>query len=142
MLVQGLSRPLFVMHYVTMTALHDQTSHDARRARVAEAARCVKDRGGVPPTALPGCVRFTFDLESGAFRRKLPDAVAQSMYDSGLDVSWTDSRSGLFGIVRRFTIEGSVPLVEKLIGELAESIGWQPGPIALPVLRDRRRAQT
>jgi len=104
---------------------------------VSAASRCVKERGGVPPTALPGCVRFTFDLETGAFRRKLPDALAQSMNDSGMDVSWTDTRSGLFGIVRRFTIEGSVPLVQKLIGELAESIGWQPGPIALPALGAR-----
>jgi len=117
-----------------VTALHDQTEHEARRARVAAASRCVKERGGVPPTALPGCVRFTFDLESGALRRKLPDVLARSMNDSGLDVSWTDSRSGLFGIVRRFTVEGSVPLVEKLIGELAVSVGWQPGPIALPAL--------
>ena len=104
---------------------------------MSAASRCVKERGGVPPTALPGCVRFTFDLETGAFRRKLPDALAQSMNDSGMDVSWTDTRSGLFGIVRRFTIEGSVPLVQKLIGELAESIGWQPGPIALPALGAR-----
>jgi len=134
MLAQDLSRPLIVVHYVLMTALHEQASHDARRARVAAAARCVKERGGVPPTALPGCVRFTFDLETGAFRRKLPDVLAQSMNDSGLDVSWSDTRSGMFGIVRRFTIEGSVPLVEKLISELGVSIGWQPGPIALPAL--------
>lgn len=123
-----------MVHYVVMTALHDQASYEVRRARVAAATRCVKERGGVPPTALPGCVRFTFDLETGAFRRKLPDVLAQSMNDSGLDVSWSDTRSGLFGVVRRFTVEGSVPLVEKLIGELAESIGWRPGPIALPVL--------
>ena len=137
MLALRLSRPLPVVHYVAVTALHDQTEHEARRARVAAASRCVKARGGVPPTSPPDCVRFTFDLESGAFRRKLPDVLALSMNDRGLDVSWTDSRSGLFGIVRRFTVEGSVPLVEKLIGELAVTIGWRPGPIALPVLSGR-----
>ena len=127
-------RPLFVLHDGVVTTLHDHTSHQARQARVASASRCVKARGGVPPTALPGCVRFTFELETGAFRRKLPDVLAQRMNESGMDVSWTDRRSGLFGIVRRFTVEGSVHLVERLIGELAGSIGWQPGPIALPAL--------
>ena len=87
-----------------MTALHDQAYHEARRARVAAATRCVKGRGAVPPTALPGCVRFTFDMETGAFRRRRADVLGQSMHDSGMDVSWTDTRSGLFGIVRRFTV--------------------------------------
>ena len=126
-----------MVHSVVVTALHDQAYHDARRARVAAATRCITGRGAVPPTALPGCVRFTFDMETGAFRRRRADVLGQSMHDSGMDVSWTDTRSGLFGIVRRFTVEGSVHLVGKLIDELAVSLGWQPGPIALPALGAR-----
>jgi hypothetical protein len=87
----------------------------------------------LPPSTLR-CLRFTFEIEAGALRRKLPDALARSMHDAGLDVSWTDTRSGLFGVVRRFTVDGSAHLVSKLIDELAASIGWQPGPVALPVL--------
>jgi len=108
-----------------MTTLHDKpalvTSSAHRRADLAlgESLRCV---------------RFTFDVEAGALRRSIPDVLARAINDSGMDVSWTDRRSGLFGIVRRFTVVGSTYLVGKLIDELATTIGWEPGSIALPAL--------
>ena len=75
-------------------------------------------------------MRFTFEIDAGALRRRTPDELTQRLIDSGLDVSWTERRSGLFGIARRFTVEGSRSLVTKLIDELSVTIGWQPGPLA------------
>ena len=79
-------------------------------------------------------VQFTFEVRAGALRRRQPDDIARKMHAAGLEVAWTDRRAGLFGIRRRFTIDGSAWLVRKLIGEIGATIGWSPGAIAVPHL--------
>jgi hypothetical protein len=80
-------------------------------------------------------VWFTFDVDAGMFRRNAPREMATKMGMSGLDVSWSDRRSGLFGITRRFTVRGERTLVAELIDAITGTLGWQPGAIALPNLR-------
>lgn len=74
---------------------------------------------------------FTFDVEAGGLRRGFPDQLAHTMAAIGADVSWTDAKSGVFGVRRRFTVRGSHLVVRTVILEVAATLGWQPGAIAL-----------
>jgi hypothetical protein len=38
----------------------------------------------------------------------------------------------MFGLKRRFNIEGPRAIVQHVIAHLGESFGWQPGAVALP----------
>lgn len=76
-------------------------------------------------------IRFTFEVEAGALRRRQPDDIAHKMHAAGLEVAWTDARVGLFGLRRRFTVDGSAWLVRKLIGEIGATIGWTSLPPSL-----------
>jgi hypothetical protein len=84
------------------------------------------------PVSVERQVQFTFDLRAGALRRDICDVLADRMSQLGLDVSWSDTRSGVLGTRRRFTVRGSRALVQRLITELGRDLGWQPGAIALP----------
>ena len=87
-----------------------------------------------PAVVVDPQVWFTFEIEAGGLRRRVPDELASSMVAAGLDVSWTDTRSGFRGITRRFTVRGSRSIVAELIESIGGLVGWRPGAIALPDL--------
>lgn len=92
-------------------------------------ARCTTSRVASTPAA---GLWFTFDVEAGALRRSFPDELATTMAQIGADVSWIDAKSGRFGVRRRFTVRGSQLVIRTVINEIAATLGWQPGAIALP----------
>jgi len=79
-------------------------------------------------------IEFIFVLDVGALRRSTPDEMATKMAAAGLDVSWTDTRSGLFGIRRRFVVRGPKHIVRSLASAVEAQLGWEPGAVSLSAL--------
>jgi hypothetical protein len=83
------------------------------------------------PGSTPG-LSLTFDVRAGGLRRHVADQMAEDMTALGLDVCWTDTRAGWFGVERRFTIRGPRATVQHVIADIGSTLGWQPGFVALP----------
>lgn len=112
-----------------VTEIPTRTVNDTLNGRAGTVAGC-------EPLVATTHLHFTFDVEAGVLRRGLPVDLANRLVATGMDVSWTDTRSGWCGRRRRFTIRGRREVVQQVITDIGMHLGWQPGAVVLPGITD------